>query len=79
MTSLNDRFIQDSLERIKDNESREDTLVGEIVRFLMRADKVAFAKIYAIVKAEEVRMDERSNTFRRQLMAETSDSKDEDK
>jgi hypothetical protein len=44
-----------------------DALIGEIVRFLVRADKAAFAKIYAVVKTEADRMDARSNEQLRAL------------
>src|SRR5262245_21523666 len=37
--------------------SRDDTLLGEIVRICLRHDKAGFAKVYAMVKTEEAAMD----------------------
>jgi hypothetical protein len=43
--------------------ARRHEQVGEIVRILVRADKAAFAKIYAAVKAEEAAMDADMDDF----------------
>jgi len=39
--------------------TRDDTLLGEIVRICLQLDKAGFAKVYAMVKAEEALMDAR--------------------
>jgi hypothetical protein len=57
-------------------DTRPDALIGEIVRFLVRADKTAFAKIYALAKTEAERMDARSNERFRALYRSFPKTKD---
>jgi hypothetical protein len=57
-------------------DTRPDALIGEIVRFLVRADKTAFAKIYALVKTESERMDARSNERLRAMYRSFPKAKD---
>jgi hypothetical protein len=57
-------------------DSRSDALIGEIVRFLVRADKTAFAKMYALVKTEAERMDARWNERVRTLYRGSPKMKD---
>jgi hypothetical protein len=51
-------------------------LIGEIVRFLVRADKTAFAKLYALVKTEAEKMDARSNERFRAMYRRLPKAKD---
>jgi hypothetical protein len=48
--------------------------LGEIVRFLGRADKAAFARIYAVVKTEEAAMDARLSELLGQCAGRTKES-----
>jgi hypothetical protein len=57
-------------------DTRQDALIGEIVRFLVRADKTAFAKIYALVKTEGEKMDARSNERFRAFYRSSPKTKD---
>jgi hypothetical protein len=41
--------------------TRDDTLMGEIVRICMQLDKAGFAKVYAAVKTEEAMQNERQH------------------
>jgi hypothetical protein len=55
--------IADMLFASRDH-TRDDALVGEIVRICLRLDKAGFARLYAMAKTEEAAMDAR---LRRQL------------
>lgn len=48
-------------------EARTDALIGEIVRFLVHADKAAFATIYGVVKTELAAQDERHRLMLREF------------
>ncbi len=63
-------------EMSRGEDTRPDALIGEIVRFLVRADKTAFAKIYALVKTEAEKMDARSNERFRSFYRSSSKTKD---
>jgi hypothetical protein len=55
------RFAADAVDLLFSarDHTRDDTLVGEIVRICLQLDKAGFAKVYAMVKAEEALMDAR--------------------
>jgi len=52
-----DQFLD---EMFHERSDRQDALIGEIVRILINADRVTFAKIYAMAKAEQAMHNEES-------------------